>query len=138
MKIQEAEYTEVLKLRHESMYPDASIDLAKVENDNQGIHLGAFEGGEMVACVSIFLEGRNLQFRKLATKPKHRNKGYATELIKYLIDYHRQFQFDRLWANARQEAVSIYEKLDFKQTKETFTKNGHDYVIVEYCGAMEV
>ena len=88
MKIQEAEYTEVLKLRHESMYPDASIDLAKVENDDQGIHLGAFEGGEMVACVSIFLEGRNLQFRKLATKPKHRNKGYATELIKYLIDYH--------------------------------------------------
>lgn len=133
MKIQEADYNEVLKLRHEVMYPNESIELAKVENDDRGIHVGVFLDEGLVSCVSIFLEERSLQFRKLATKDGFRKQGHASNLVKYVIDFYNQFQFDRLWANARLEALPFYESFGFKATDQTFVKNGIEYVVIEYA-----
>lgn len=132
MRIDEATYEDVLKLRHEVMYPNQSRELAKVENDHEGIHLGIYEGEILASAVSIFLKDHCLQFRKLATKKEFQNKGYATSLLRYLIGYSAQFSFEKIWANARVEALPFYQKLGFEQTKETFTKNNHKYVIIEY------
>lgn len=137
MKIQEADYGEVLKLRQEVLYPLENIELAKVEDDDKGIHLGVFVDDTLVSCVSIYLKDRCLQFRKMATKADYRNRGYATELIKYIVEYHKSFEFDKLWANARREALPFYEKLGFNQTDDTFTKNGREYVVVEYAVSAE-
>lgn len=133
MKIQEADYNELLSLRHEVMYPNDSVELAKVENDAEGIHLGVYEKEKLVSVVSIFLKDRKLQFRKLATKNEHRGKGYASELIKYVIDFYNQFEFNSLWANSRVDSFSFYERLGFTKTDKTFSKNGHDYVVIEYA-----
>lgn len=132
MKIDEVNYEDVLKIRHEVMYPEANIDLAKIENDHEAIHLGVYAHDTIVSVVSIFLKNREVQFRKLATKKEYQHNNYGSALVKYIIEYYKQFDFNRLWANSRVEVLPFYEKLGFKSTDQTFSKNGHDYVIIEY------
>lgn len=132
IRVREAEYDDVLNLRHTVMYPNESIELAKVDNDSEGIHLGVYEKDEMVACISIFMKDKNLQFRKLATREDFQRKGYGTALVKYIIDFYNQFDLNSLWANARKDCLPFYERLGFEQTEDTFSKNGHEYVIIKY------
>ena len=132
MLIEEIDYNEVLELRHSVLYPNMDIDYAKVENDELGIHLGVREQGVLIAVMSIFLEGRELQFRKLAVLPNFQKKGYGSFLLKWLISYAKEMKFERIWGNARLEALPFYEKLDFKRLDKDFTKNNIKYSIIEY------
>lgn len=129
--IQEAPYEEVLKIRQEVMYPDKDIEYVKLPNDNLGLHMGYYKDGELVSVVSLFLENRDLQFRKLATKPEYQHKGYASEIIKWILDYAKDVKLDKVWCNSRVEKVGFYEELGFIKTDNTFMRDGHGYVVME-------
>jgi len=131
MIINEVPYDEVLKLRREVMYPDQDIEFVKLPDDEMGLHVGVYENNVLVSVMSIFLHGREVQFRKLATKKEEQGKGYASALMKWLIDYANDMKFDRLWCNARSDAKGFYNKFEYKETTEHFTKNGYDYIIME-------
>lgn len=132
MQIEEIDYGQVLALRHEVMYPEHDINFVKLDNDANGIHVGIREQGDVIAVVSIFLEGRDIQFRKLATKESFQHKGYATSLIKWILAYAKEMKLNKVWANSRVNIYPLYEQLGFAKTDKTFSKNGYDYVVVEY------
>lgn len=132
MQIEEIDYNEILEVRHAVLYPNMDIAYAKVDNDHLGIHVGIKEAGNAVAVVSIFLDGRNIQFRKLATLPSYQGKGYGSTLIKWIINYAKEMQFKKVWGNARIEALPFYQKLGFNNMEETFSKNDIEYSIIEY------
>lgn len=129
--IQEAPYEEILRIRHEVMYPDKDIEYVKLPEDHLGLHIGYYEKGELVSVVSLFLEGRNLQFRKLATKAQHQNKGYASELIKWITDYAKDVKLDKIWCNSRIDKVQFYENFGFKKTTQSFIKEDISYVVMD-------
>ena len=131
MIISEAIYEDVLKLRREVMYPHKGIDFVKLPDDDKGLHIGVFENEKLVSVMSIFLNGRDVQFRKLATKTDMQRKGYASALMKWLIDYAIDMKLERLWCNSRIEATDFYKKFGYKETNERFSKNNHDYIIIE-------
>lgn len=131
MTITEVPYNDVLQLRQQVMYPDKDIDFVKLPDDDKGLHIGVFVAGEPVSVMSIFMEGREVQFRKLATRNDMRKKGYASALMKWLIDYAKDVKLDRLWCNSRVNAVDFYKKFGFEETDKRFTKDGYDFVIVE-------
>lgn len=129
--ILEASYDEVLKVRLEVMYPDKNIEYVKLPSDNLGLHMGNFVENQLVTVTSLFLEGRDLQFRKLATLKDFQNKGYATELIKWILDYAKEFKLNKVWCNSRVDKISFYEKFGFVKTDNIFTKDGIDFIIME-------
>lgn len=129
--IQEAPYNEVLKIRHEVMYPEKDLEYVKLPQDHMGLHMGYYSDGKLVSVVSLFLENRDLQFRKLATIESDQNKGFASEIIKWILDYAKDAKLNRVWCNARVSATSFYEKFGFIKTDNTFSKDGYDYVIME-------
>lgn len=131
MIINEVPYEEVLKLRHEVMYPDKDIDFVKLPDDNMGLHIGVYENGVLVSVMSVFLHGREVQFRKLATLRSEQGKGYASALMQWLIDYANDMKFDKLWCNARESAIGLYKKFGYQETDNRFTKNGYRYVVME-------
>ena len=132
MTINEANYQDVLKLRHSVMYPDKDIDYVKLDNDDMGIHMGVYEAGELMTVVSIFMDkDRNVQFRKLATRTDMQGKGYASAMINWLIDYANDVKLNGLWCNARKEATGFYEKFGFEETDKTFSKDGYDFVVMQ-------
>lgn len=131
MTITEADYNDVLAIRQEVMYPDKDIDFVKLPDDERGLHIGVFEENKLVSVMSIFMEGRDVQFRKLATRNDLQNKGYATALMKWLIDYAKDVKLNRLWCNSRIEAKGFYSKFGYKETDNTFSKDGYDFIVME-------
>lgn len=131
MFIQEIEYPEVLSIRKEVLYPVAeNADLAKLDDDDMGIHIGVIDKGETVGVVSIFLKDRKLQFRKLAIKKEFQKKGYGSAVLKWIADYAQEMQFDCIWANARKDALDFYLRNGYTDTNEEFEKNGIQYTII--------
>jgi len=131
MIITEAPYQDVLQIRKEVMYPDRDIDFVKLPDDNLGLHIGVYEKDVLVSVMSVFLHGREVQFRKLATLQQEQGKGYASALMQWLIDYANDMKFDKLWCNARADAVEFYKKFGYRETDNRFSKHGYDYVIME-------
>lgn len=131
MIITEAPYQDVLVMRRLVMYPDKGIDFVKLPEDDMGLHVGVYENEELMAVMSIFLHGREVQFRKLATRVDMQGKGFASALMQWLIDYANDMKFDRLWCNARAEAAGFYKKFGYTETDVRFSKDGYEYVIVE-------
>lgn len=131
MIISEAPYQDVLKLRQQVMYPDKDIEFVKLRDDGLGLHIGVYENEELVSVMSIFLHDREVQFRKLATRTDMQKKGYASVLMKWLVDYANDMKFERLWCNARTNATDFYKKFGYQETENRFAKDGYDYIIME-------
>jgi len=131
MIINEVPYAEVLELRREVMHPDKNVEFVKLPDDDMGLHIGVYEKDILVSVMSIFLHGRDVQYRKLATKEEERGKGFASALMQWLIDYANDLKLDRLWCNARINACDFYKKFGYVEIDECFSKNGYDYVVME-------
>lgn len=129
--IQEVPYEEILQIRHKVMYPDKDIEYVKLPEDHLGLHIGYYHKGELVSVASLFLENRNLQFRKLATKTEHQKKGYASEIINWMLSYAKDVKLEKVWCNSRLDKVEFYKKFGFIQTDKTFSRDKHEYVVVE-------
>ena len=131
MIITDVNYDDTLRLRHEVMYPEKDVDFVKLPNDELGLHIGILEKNELVSVMSLFIENRTVQFRKLATLQRLQRKGYATVLMQWLIDYAKDMKLDKLWCNARKESVNFYKKFGYVETGNSFEKNDHEYVVME-------
>ncbi|EHQ28540.1 GNAT family N-acetyltransferase [Mucilaginibacter paludis] len=119
------------RLRHEVLYPDEPIHQMQMDEDEDGHHFGAFADNQLVSVVSLFSKGSDFQFRKFAVQPAFQGKGVGTSLLAYVIDFAKAEGAQRVWCNARAQAIGFYLKSGFRQTGENFTKNNLDYEIME-------
>lgn len=129
--IDEVAYQTILQIRRDVMYPDKDLDFVRLKEDADGLHLGFYEEGVPICIISLFLNGRELQFRKFATLVDYQHKGYGTKVLRWVLDYARDMKFDRVWANARVDAIDFYKKLGFQETEGRFSKHGHEFVVIE-------
>lgn len=129
--IGEVSYSDVLDIRQKVMYPQENREFCVLPDDEKGLHIGYYIDGIPVSVVSLFLENRELQFRKFATMIEYQNQGYGSKLMEWVLDYANDIQFSRVWCNARLNKTEFYKKFGFTETNMTFSKDGHDFVIVE-------
>ncbi len=84
------------------------------------IHYGAFLEDVNVGIVTMMknknplLEGKQIQLRGMAVKPKEQSKGVGKELVKKVVDVSVEKDVKILWCNAREHVVDFYKKLGFK------------------------
>jgi GNAT superfamily N-acetyltransferase len=119
------------RLRRDILYPGGYLHNMEMEEDNHGYHFGAFSDNVLVGVVSLFQNGTDWQFRKLAIVGDAQKQGIGTQLLAYTTAFVERENGTRLWCNARLSATGFYIKLGFTITGETFSKNGFDYVIIE-------
>jgi GNAT superfamily N-acetyltransferase len=119
------------RLRRDVLYPDEPLHQMQMEEDNHGYHFGAFADNRLVAVVSLFAKGDDFQFRKFAVEPEWQGQGIGKALINHISDFANNEGAIRLWCNARLLATGFYAKYGFRQTGETFNRNGFDYEIME-------
>ncbi|AIQ14595.1 GNAT family acetyltransferase [Paenibacillus durus] len=113
------------------MWPEKDLDYVKLKDDDEGTHFGLFEGEQLIAVVSLFVNGEEAQFRKFATLISHQNRGYGSRLLSYMLGEAERAGVKRIYCNARSGKVSFYEKFGFTVTEHTFTKGGKDYIVME-------
>ncbi len=131
MEIKEIQASDTWNIRHEVMWPDQPFEFVQLEEDNSGFHFGVFEDNKLVSIVSCFIEGKEMQFRKLATLEKYQGKGIASLLLRYILNFAKERGVEKVWCNARSNKKTFYEKFDMKDTFKTFTKAGQDFTIME-------
>ncbi|MCZ4225189.1 GNAT family N-acetyltransferase [Pedobacter rhodius] len=119
------------RIRHLAMYPDMPFDSVKLKDDFDGVHFGLYADHKLTGVVSLFSQGDVYQFRKLAVLPEAQKLGYGTQLMEYILDFCKIQKATALWCNARVNAKEFYFKFGFHETKDTFFKDGYDFVVME-------
>ena len=131
LQIKETELSRVWKLRYEVMYPEKDIEYVKLEEDENGLHLGVYAEDRLVSVISLFIEKDSIQFRKFATLIEEQGKGYGTMLLNEVIDYAERNNIKKIWCNSRIEKTEFYEKFGFKKTNKKYEQDGRRFIIVE-------
>lgn len=131
MIIKEIQASDTWKIRHEVMWPDQPFEFVQLDEDNSGFHFGVFTDDKLVSIVSCFIEGNEMQFRKLATLEEFQGKGIASHLLKHILQFAKDKNLQKVWCNARTNKKSFYEKFGLYDTYETFIKAGQEFTIME-------
>ena len=131
IEIREAKLAEILPVRHQVLWPEKPVEFVRVEGDEQGIHFGLYKDDQLVTVISLFEEGKSIRFRKFATLPGFQNQGLGRKMILHTIDYARERGFERLWCDARLDALRFYERAGFEKFSRTFFKEEIEYCKIE-------
>ncbi|HVW14071.1 MAG TPA: GNAT family N-acetyltransferase [Mucilaginibacter sp.] len=118
-------------LRQKVLYPAQKLYEMEIDEDQNGIHFGAFTDNKLVAVVSLFDRGGDFQFRKLAVDPDYQGKGIGNTLLTYITNFSKNEGGHRIWCNARDSAYGFYLKAGFRHVNQPFSKNGFNYDIME-------
>ena len=128
--IQPIDYASVLEIRQRVMYPDRSIDEMRLPADPEGEHLAVWVGERPVTIVSVFRMGSDWQFRKLAMEPDVQGRGYASLLLRHVLEQARRQGATRLWCNARLSATALYRRMGMQEEGKVWEKNGIEFVVM--------
>ncbi|MET4082349.1 putative GNAT family N-acyltransferase [Pedobacter sp. UYP30] len=119
------------RVRHEVMYPELPFDSVKLADDFNGIHFGLYLDHKLTGVVSLFQKGNIYQFRKLAILTSAQKLGLGAQLMRYILDFCKIQQAEKLWCNARVNATGFYTKFGFIKTDTIFSRDGFDFVVME-------
>jgi phosphoribosylformimino-5-aminoimidazole carboxamide ribotide isomerase len=119
------------RLRQQVLYPAQKLYEMELDEDNNGIHFGAFTDTQLVGIISLFQQGTSFQFRKLAVLPDLQKMGIGNSLLNRVEEYAQTEGGTMIWCNARVSAIGFYLKAGYSHTGKLFSKNGFDYEILE-------
>ena len=118
------------RLRRDVLYPEKDITDMEMNMDREGYHFGAFTDNKLVGVVSLFPDGKDLQFRKLAVDPAFQRRGVGSALLDHVESFALQNGGIRIWCNARTTATGFYLESGYGRTGRLFSKNGLEYEIM--------
>jgi len=138
------------KLRHEVLWPNASLQEVQLAVDSASIHLGAYayesenSSGirSPIGVITIHVSkpedksasadsssGRlEAQFRKLAVAPEWRGRGIGSKLVEQAGVVASDAGAHSLWCDARTSALLFYERLGMQTEGSSFMRKGVEYV----------
>ena len=129
MLIQPIAPAQTYALRHAVLWPDQPPDHVKLPDDEAGQHFGAFEDGQFVAVISLFVGPDGVgRFRKFATAPAWQGRGIGSALLRHTIAAATAQGAHALWCDARQNTLPFYERSGLRPAGEVFYKGPIPYV----------
>lgn len=138
ISIDTIELEDVYLLRNKVLRPGLSIESCHYDEDNRkGVfHLGVFQDKAIVGIASFYPERQDKlsdvvlthhtpahdswRLRGMATEPSVRGRGLGIQLLRQGIKECETRGASILWCNARSNAVSFYQKLNFDIKGEEF------------------
>ena len=119
--------TDTYPLRHAVLWPDKPAAYVQLPEDADGHHYGAFLGDELVAVISLFINGPVARFRKFATRPAQQGNGIGTALLRHTFAEARRLGADRIGCDARLSAAPFYHRFGMQPTGAVFYKGTIPY-----------
>ena len=119
------------RLRQQVLYPAQKLYEMELEEDNDGIHFGAFIDNALAGIISLFQHDTVFQFRKLAVLPEFQKMGIGNSLLNRVEEWALSENGTLIWCNARLSAIGFYMKAGYSHTGKLFSKNGSEYEILE-------
>ncbi|ARK11456.1 GNAT family N-acetyltransferase [Fibrivirga algicola] len=109
-------------LRHSVLWPDKPFNYVILDDDDRGYHYGTYLDTELVAVISLFVDGPTARFRKFATRPDQQHKGLGTLLLRHVFAEARRLGASTICCDARLNAATFYQRFGMEPTGEVFYK----------------
>jgi predicted GNAT family N-acyltransferase len=129
----EREMAQLLRLRHDVFCVEQGVPQREELDgrDNEGVHLVAVEGGDVVATCRLLFVGPTVQFSRLAVVQSARRRGIATRLLALADDETRAGGARRLVLHAQTYARTLYEEAGYEPRGRVFMEAGIEHVAME-------
>lgn len=117
------EHATALVLREAILRTPIGLGWSKADHADEPIcwHLGAFDGGTLVATLLLKPLGAGvLKMRQVAVDPARQGERIGTQLIAFAESFARDHGGRRLIAHARGTALGFYRKLGYVEDGEPF------------------
>ena len=141
-EIKEIDAIETYSVRHPVLRKGRPISDCAFEGDNLNttFHLGIYYANVLVGVATFlvnsntsFLENPQYQLRGMAILENFQKKGYGEHLLKAGEHIVQSKNVSRIWFNAREIAVSFYQRLDYKIVGDVFhiPNIGNHYIMTK-------
>lgn len=120
---------ETYAIRQRVLRPHQTMDEVAFAGDDEPdtFHLGAFDAGYLVGIVSLYQQttpklvlDKPWQLRGMATLPEYQGQGSGRSLVLAALDEIKLRCGANIWCNAREVALTFYQKLAFKVHGDPF------------------
>ncbi|GGB42628.1 N-acetyltransferase [Oceanisphaera marina] len=126
--IRQIDWQQTIAVRHRVLWPDRPPEFSHIDNDNAGLHFGAFIGPLLVCVASVFINDESARLRKYATLPEYQGQGIGTTVLKSIFAHLKQQAVDYFWCDARESAIGFYRRFGMRVEGERFYKSGEPYM----------
>ena len=128
IEIRQIDWQQTIAVRHRVLWPNKPPEFSKVENDESGLHFGAFMGSSLVCVASVFINADKARLRKYATLPEYQGQGVGTAVLEAIFVHLRQRPLTCFWCDARESAIGFYRRFGMQVEGERFYKSDVPYV----------
>lgn len=120
---------ETYLVRHPVLRPGKAIETCRFEGDDlpSTVHFGIFDREILIGVLSLFDASNigiaaetQLQFRGMAVLASYQNKGIGAILMEFAENQIKAKSGAIIWLNAREKALTFYEKMGYQKTGEPF------------------
>jgi predicted GNAT family N-acyltransferase len=127
------EMAAALELRHDVFCVEQGVpEHEELDGrDQEGIHLVAVAGGELVGTCRILMVGNTAQFSRLAVRADARRQGIATALLEAADEETLAAGGRRLVLHAQTYAQELYENAGYRPRGRVFREAGIEHIAME-------
>lgn len=120
---------ETILVRHPVLRKGRPIESCAFDGDylETTVHFGYFKDDNLIGVVSLFyttnstfINKNQFQIRGMAILPEFQKNGFGKKLVNHCENYIKNQKDLLIWFNARENAVSFYEKLHYKKIGAPF------------------
>jgi predicted GNAT family N-acyltransferase len=122
MEIRPISWQETMPLRHSVLWPSKPPEYCHVAGDADALHFGAFIDDTLVCVASVYLAADKARLRKFATNIQYQHQGIGTQVLAYIIASLRDKNVALFWCDARESALSFYQRFGMQASGERFYK----------------
>lgn len=133
MKVIKLNWEKTIPIRHIVLWPNETPEFCKVEGDEDASHFGVMIDNELVCVASVYLDSyktdsrKRARLRKFATLPAFQGNGVGSFMLEYIIETLKKKKINYFWFDARESALSFYNRFGFTATGECFYKKEVPY-----------
>ena len=131
MEIRNISWEQTIPLRHRILWPMKPPEYCHVEGDQDALHFGAFTNNELVCVASVYLKSDKARLRKFATKADCQGQGIGSKMLESIIQSLKNTEVKVFWCDARESALSFYQRFGMLQYGERFYKEDVSYFKME-------
>jgi ElaA protein len=129
----QGEMTRALALRHAVFCVEQGVpEHEELDGrDDDGIHLVAMSGGDLLGTCRVLMVGTTAQFSRLAVRGADRRRGIATALLRAADAETLRAGGHRLVLHAQTYAQPLYEHAGYRARGRVFVEAGIKHIAME-------
>ena len=123
--VRRAAVEEILPLRQGVLRPGLAVEASRYAEDSAAVHVGAWDGDELVGCATVFADPwqgdeRAWRLRGMAVTPTRQGTGVGAAVLAEAVAAARDAGAPLMWANARTTALGFYLRQGWQVAGEEF------------------